>query len=193
MWIKLAFLTLTLLGVMTIDVIAEVYQWTDKAGNAHFTDNPSNVPSDVRPRGKKNKIKFTERTKNSWVMIEENVDGYAYQSFGFYDKANIQKINGNIIVPVKIIISTKNRSSGLMSYVTQIYDISCRTMSVDVQEYKRDLNMTADQFPADYRRHKLGVVHHESEIPDRMLLIMCDKAPSTNDNCDNEYPLNTNQ
>lgn len=41
---------MSLLIVIVSAVTAQVFTWTDKAGVVHYTDNPSAVPADVKPR-----------------------------------------------------------------------------------------------------------------------------------------------
>lgn len=171
---------LIILASSVLPTHAELYEWIGDAGVVHFSDNPASVPAKKRSTAQREK---PNQTTPSWVMVAENVTGYIYQSFGFYDENAVRKVSSNEwMIPVIVIVD----NSGLkwtngISLTKEMQRVVCSPRSVRTIESKTVTTPTR-QIPARYQRHSSGVVYHESLISGHLLDIFCGVIPESEDN-----------
>jgi hypothetical protein len=169
-------LAMVLVACAVSQVQAEVYHWVDESGAVNFSDDPARAPESARSSKE-------EPVLPSWVMIAENISGYIYKSWGFYDENGTTKVSSNEwLVPVKLIID----NSGLggidkTSYLKQSYRILCSPRSAAII-LNETVNGSVNQIPDSYSRYPSGAVYHESLIPDHLLDIFCGVTPESVDN-----------
>lgn len=62
-------LAVTTLAFTVMPITAEIYQWTDKDGNVHFSDKPSNkIDSSKAQLNQANNINFNQQKNAEWLQ-----------------------------------------------------------------------------------------------------------------------------
>lgn len=115
---------------------AEVYSWTDKSGNVHFTDQGESIPKEYQ-----DKVQVSdEENSRSWEYLATDY-GVNY----YYDTANVTYLNRNRF---SVMIKESYASSGQEEYETQIILDCARLLYKATQSVKVYKNQRR---PADAR------------------------------------------